>query len=236
MTEIIFEKSIAGKRGARLPEIGVEYKNTENYLPKNILRQEKLNLPEVTELDVMRHFINLSRKNFSVDTVFYPLGSCTMKYNPRVNEYAANLDGFANIHPEQSESQVQGALEVMYELQEALKEITGMDAVSLQPAAGAHGEFAGMLIIKSYFEKLGEKRNKVIIPDSAHGTNPATAKMCGFDVIEIKSNAKGQIDVDELKKALNNDVAAIMMTNPNTLGLFEENILEISKLVHEAEA
>lgn len=234
--EIIFEKSRAGKRGARLPEAGVKCENIENYLPKSILREEKLNLPEVTELDVMRHFINLSRKNFSVDTVFYPLGSCTMKYNPRINEYAANLDGFANIHPEQGENQVQGALELMYNLQEALKEITGMYAVSLQPAAGAQGELAGMLIVKSYFEKLGEKRTKVIIPDSAHGTNPATAKMCGFEVIEIKSNSKGQVDVEELKKALNNDVAAIMMTNPNTLGLFEENIPEISKLVHSAGA
>ncbi|OGH97565.1 MAG: glycine dehydrogenase (aminomethyl-transferring) [Candidatus Melainabacteria bacterium GWF2_32_7] len=236
MTEISFEKSIEGRRGVKFPEIGIESKNLDNYLPKDILRENKVNLPELTELDVMRHFINLSQKNFSVDTVFYPLGSCTMKYNPKINEFTANLDGLVNIHPEQSEDKVQGALQLMYELQEYLKEITGMNSVTLQPAAGAHGEFVGMLIVKAYFEKLGEKRTKVIIPDSAHGTNPATAKMCGFDVIEIKSNSKGMVDVEELKKALNNDVAALMMTNPNTLGLFEENILEISQAVHEAGA
>ncbi|MFH0702510.1 MAG: aminomethyl-transferring glycine dehydrogenase subunit GcvPB [bacterium] len=236
MTEIIFEKSKQGKRGIKFSEVNLGYKNLEDFLPQNILRKNNLDLPELTELDVMRHFIGLSQKNFSVDTVFYPLGSCTMKYNPKINEYAANLDGFLNIHPEQKQSLVQGALQLMYELQEFLKEITGLTSVSLQPAAGAHGEFAGMLIVKSYFEKLGEKRNKVIIPDSAHGTNPASAKMCGFDIIEIKSNDKGQVDIHELKKALNNEVAAIMMTNPNTLGLFEENILEISKLVHEAGA
>ncbi|OGI16676.1 MAG: glycine dehydrogenase (aminomethyl-transferring) [Candidatus Melainabacteria bacterium RIFOXYA12_FULL_32_12] len=236
MTEISFEKSIEGRRGVKFPEIGIESKNLDNYLPKDILRENKVNLPELTELDVMRHFINLSQKNFSVDTVFYPLGSCTMKYNPKINEFTANLDGLVNIHPEQSEDKVQGALQLMYELQEYLKEITGMNSVTLQPAAGAHGEFVGMLIVKAYFEKLGEKRTKVIIPDSAHGTNPATAKMCGFDVIEIKSNSKGMVDIEELKKALNNDVAALMMTNPNTLGLFEENILEISQAVHEAGA
>jgi len=193
-------------------------------------------LPELTELDVMRYFTNLSQKNFSIDNVFYPLGSCTMKYNPKINEYTAGLDGFTNIHPEQNEEFAQGALELMYNLQEQLKEITGMNAISLQPAAGAHGEFAGMLIVKKYFEKIGEKRTKVIIPDSAHGTNPATAKMCGFDTVEIKSNSDGLVDVEELKRVLDNETAAIMMTNPNTLGLFEENILEISKLVHEAGA
>lgn len=234
MTEIIFEKSKPGRRGIKFPASEVEGKNPESYLPENLLRKDKLNLPELTELDVMRHFINLSQKNFSVDTVFYPLGSCTMKYNPKINEYTANLDGFVNIHPEQP--QAQGALELMHDLQEYLKEITGMDAVTLQPAAGAHGEFVGMLIVKAYFEKTGQKKTKVIIPDSAHGTNPATAKMCGFDIVEIKSNSKGMVDIEELKKALNDDVAALMMTNPNTLGLFEENISEISRLVHEAGA
>lgn len=235
MTEIIFEKSRPGTRGIKLPDAGVEC-NLNKYLPDNLLKKEKLNLPELTELDVMRHFINLSRKNFSVDTVFYPLGSCTMKYNPKINEYAAALDGFSNIHPDQDENTVQGALQLMYELQEYLKVITGMNAVSLQPAAGAHGELAGMLIVKSYFEKKGEKRNKVIIPDSAHGTNPASAKMCGFDIVEVKSNSKGLVDIEELKKVLDKDVAALMMTNPNTLGLFEENIQEISKLMHNAGA
>lgn len=236
MTEIIFERSRYGKRGMLVPEAGIETKNIEELLPKNILRDSDANLPELTELDVMRHFINLSQKNLSVDTVFYPLGSCTMKYNPRINEYTANLDGFVNIHPDQNEETVQGALQLMYELQEYLKEITGMSAVSLQPAAGAQGEFAGMLIVRKYFEKLGQNRTKVVIPDSAHGTNPASAKMCGFDIVEIKSNAKGQIDIEELKKVLDDKTAAIMMTNPNTLGIFEENILEISKLVHEAGA
>ena len=236
MTEIIFEKSSSGKRGLKLPEIGVSFKNPEDFLPEEILRKDKPVLPELTELDVMRHFINLSHKNFSVDAVFYPLGSCTMKYNPKINEYTANLDGFANIHPEQDESTIQGALELMYNLQEYLKEITGMNAISLQPAAGAHGEFAGMLIVKAYFEKSGEKRTKVIVPDSAHGTNPASAKMCGFDIIEIKSNQKGQVDPEELKKVLTPDVAAVMMTNPNTLGLFEENIQEIARIVHDAGA
>jgi len=235
MTEIIFEKSKPGTRGVKLPDTGVEY-DLDKYLPENLLREEKLDLPELTELDVMRHFINLSRKNFSVDTVFYPLGSCTMKYNPKINEYAASLDGFLNIHPNQDETTAQGALQLMYELQEYLKVITGLDAVSLQPAAGAQGELSGMLIVKSYFEKKGENRTKVIIPDSAHGTNPASAKMCGFDIVEIKSNSKGLVDVEELKKVLDNDVAALMMTNPNTLGLFEENIQEISKLMHDAGA
>ncbi|EKE03725.1 MAG: hypothetical protein ACD_20C00157G0002 [uncultured bacterium] len=236
MTEVIFEKSAKGRRGVKFPEVGVQSKNLAEYISKDILREDKVELPELTELDAMRHFINLSQKNFSVDTVFYPLGSCTMKYNPKINEFIANLDGFVNIHPEQNEDQVQGALQLMYDLQEYLKQITGMNAVTLQPAAGAHGEFVGMLIVKKYFEKLGEKRTKVIIPDSAHGTNPATAKMCGFDVVEIKSNSKGMVDIEELKKALSSDVAALMMTNPNTLGLFEENILEISQAVHEAGA
>jgi len=236
MTEIIFEKSKPGKRGLLIPKSGVECRNIEHLIPSNILRDSDVNLPELTELDVMRHFIKLSQKNYSIDTVFYPLGSCTMKYNPKINEYTSSLEGLTNIHPDQNEDTVQGALQLMYELQEYLKEITGMSAVSLQPAAGAQGEFAGMLIVKKYFENMGEKRTKVIIPDSAHGTNPASAKMCGFDCIEIKSNEKGQVDIEALKKVLDNDVAAIMMTNPNTLGLFEENIQEISKLVHEAGA
>ena len=236
MAEVIYTKSKTGRRGIKFPASGVAEKDLSKFIPENLLNKEKIKLPELTELDVMRYFINLSQKNFSIDNVFYPLGSCTMKYNPKINEYTAGLDGFTNIHPEQNEEFAQGALELMYNLQEQLKEITGMDAISLQPAAGAHGEFAGMLIVKKYFEKIGEKRTKVIVPDSSHGTNPATAKMCGFDTIEIKSNSEGIVDIEELKKVLDNETAAIMMTNPNTLGLFEENILEISKLVHEAGA
>ena len=236
MAETVYTKSRPGRRGIKFPASGVAEKDLSNFIPENLLNKNKIKLPELTELDVMRYFINLSRKNFSIDTVFYPLGSCTMKYNPKINELAAGLDGFVNIHPEQNEESAQGALELMFELQEQLKEITGMDAVSLQPAAGAHGEFAGMLIVKKYFEKIGEKRTKVIVPDSSHGTNPATAKMCGFDTIQIKSDANGLVDTEELKKVLNGETAAIMMTNPNTLGLFEEQILEISKLAHEAGA
>ncbi len=236
MAETIYTKSKSGRRGVKFPVSGVEEKKFTDFISEEYINKNKVKLPELSELDVMRHFINLSQKNFSIDTVFYPLGSCTMKYNPKINEFAAGLDGFVNIHPEQPEEFSQGSLELMYELQQQLKEITGMNAISLQPAAGAHGELAGMLIVKKYFEKIGEKRTKVIIPDSAHGTNPATAKMCGFDTVEIKSNSNGLIDIEELKKVLDNETAAIMMTNPNTLGLFEENILEISKLVHETGA
>lgn len=236
MSKTIFEISKSGKRGVKLPQTDFKKSDQEKYIPQSLLRKEALVLPEVTELDAMRHFTNLSQKNFSVDNGFYPLGSCTMKYNPKINEMTASMDGFANIHPEQSDDSLQGALQLMYELQEYLKAVTGMDTITLQPAAGAHGELTGMLIVKAYFEKMNQKRTKVIIPDSAHGTNPATAKMCGFEVVQIKSDSKGMVDIQELKNALDEDVAAIMMTNPNTLGLFEENILEISSLVHNAGA
>ena len=197
------------------------------------LRTEAIGLPQTSEMEVLRHYKSLSDKNFCVETGMYPLGSCTMKYNPKVNEMLANLEGFANLHPLQSDEDSQGALELMFKLQEALKVVTGMDYISLQPAAGAHGEFSGMLVIKKYFEKRGEHRTKVIVPDSAHGTNPASAKMAGFDIIQVKSNEKGQVDVEDLKSLLNEEVAAIMMTNPNTVGIFEEQVLEISKLMHE---
>ena len=233
MQNTIFKNSTKGKRGLKFPDSGVEEKNLNEILPENYLRKNDLNLPELTQLEVERYFTNLSHKNFCVDTVFYPLGSCTMKHNPKINEKVAGFEGFTEIHPQQGEEYSQGALELMYELQQSLKEITGMNAVSLQPAAGAQGEFAGMLIVKKYFENLGQKRTKVIIPDSAHGTNPASAKMCGFDIVEVKSNYKGQVDTEALKGLLNNDVAAIMMTNPNTLGLFEEEILKISTMAKE---
>lgn len=233
MTEIIFEKSKKGRRGITFPEINNNEFNINSFIPEKFKKEKSLNLPEVSELDVMRHYVGLSQKNYSVDTVFYPLGSCTMKYNPRINETTSSLEGFLNIHPNQPESAAQGSLKLMYNLQESLKVLTGMNNVSLQPAAGAHGEFAGMLIVKKYFETIGEKRTKVIVPDSAHGTNPATAKMCGFDVVEIKSNNDGLVDINELKNAIDENTAAIMMTNPNTLGLFEENIVEIAQAVHE---
>lgn len=204
-----------------------------SFLDKNLLRTDAVGLPNVSELEAMRHYKDLSDRNFCIEKGFYPLGSCTMKYNPKVNELLANLEGFANLHPLSDDVDSQGALELMYKLQEALKTVTGMDAVTLQPAAGAHGELTGMMIIKKYFDVKGENRKKVIIPDSAHGTNPASAHFCGFDIVPVKSNAKGQVDIDALKELLDADVAAIMMTNPNTLGIYEENVLEISELMHK---
>ena len=224
----IFEKS-NGVEG-----IGFGECKLGDYLPQVLLRKEAVGLPQLSELEVMRHYKELSDRNFCIEKGFYPLGSCTMKYNPKVNELLASLEGFVNLHPLQDDEDAQGALELMYNLQEELKKITGMDAVTLHPAAGAHGELTGMMVIKKYFEVKGEtKRKKVIVPDSAHGTNPASAKMCGFDIVEVKSNSKGQVDVESLKSLLDDEVAAIMMTNPNTLGIFEENVLEISKLMHD---
>ncbi len=199
-------------------------------------RTSEIKLKDKTELELMRHYKELSDKNFCIEKGFYPLGSCTMKYNPRINEWASRLDGFTSLHPNQNDEDCQGSLKLMYELQKYLKIITGMDAVSLQPCAGAHGEFTGMMVVKKYFEDINEKRTKVIIPDNAHGTNPASAAMCGFEVIEVKSNEKGLVNIDELKKIISeysSDIAAIMMTNPNTLGLFDSGIVEISKLMHE---
>lgn len=229
MTKLIFEKS-NGVDGINITDGEVEL----NCIDKKFQRNKSLNLPQMSELEVLRHYKELSDKNFCIEKGFYPLGSCTMKYNPKVNEMLASLDGFTELHPLNEDSDCQGSIELMYKLQEALKVITGMDAISLQPAAGAHGELSGMMVIKKYFEVNGElTRKKVIIPDSAHGTNPASASMCGFEIVEVKSNEKGLVDVESLKSVLDKDVAAIMMTNPNTLGLFEENILEISKLMHD---
>ena len=224
----IFEKS-NGTDGINLTDEKIDL----SFLKECDLRKDDIGLPQIGELEVMRHYKELSDKNFCIEKGFYPLGSCTMKYNPKVNEFLASLENFANLHPMADDESSQGALELMYNLQESLKVLTGMDAVTLQPSAGAHGELTGMMIIKKYFEVKGEKRTKVIIPDSAHGTNPASAKMCGFDIVEIKSNAKGQVDVEALKAVLDHDVAAIMMTNPNTLGIYEENVLEISDLMHK---
>ena len=224
----IFEKS-NGVTGIEL----TDEKEDLTFLDKNFVREGEIGLPSVSELEAMRHYKELSDLNFCIEKGFYPLGSCTMKYNPKVNELLAGLEGFINLHPLSEDEDCQGALELMFKLQEALKKITGMDAVTLQPAAGAHGELTGMMVIKKYFEVKGEIRKKVIIPDSAHGTNPASAHLCGFDVVPVNSNEKGQVDVEALKELLDSDVAAIMMTNPNTLGIYEENVLEISKLMHE---
>lgn len=231
MTKLIFEKTKKNTNGINLTE---EIPNFD-FIDKKFLNEDSSSiLPEISELEVMRHYKELSDKNFCIEKGFYPLGSCTMKYNPKVNELLSSLDGFCELHPLQDDEDSQGSLKLMYNLQEALKVVTGMDAVTLQPAAGAHGELCGMMIVKKYFETIGEDRKNVIIPDSAHGTNPASAAMCGFNIVEIKSNEKGLVDLEALKAVLDNNTAAIMLTNPNTLGLFEEDILEISKLVHEA--
>ncbi|MDP4157855.1 MAG: aminomethyl-transferring glycine dehydrogenase subunit GcvPB, partial [Bacillota bacterium] len=207
----------------------------KSLLPEGYLRDEDAQLPEVSELDIMRHYTALSRRNHGVDSGFYPLGSCTMKYNPKMNENVARYNGFAHLHPLQDESSVQGALELMYDLQQHLVEITGMDEVTLQPAAGAHGEWTGLMLIRAYHEANGDtNRNKVIIPDSAHGTNPASASVAGLEIVTVKSNENGLIDLDDLKLVAGEDTAALMLTNPNTLGLFEENIVEVAEIVHAA--
>lgn len=233
--KLIFELSQPGKKGYNLPELDVEEAALVNIIPAEYLREEDLNLPEVSEVDVIRHYTNLSNKNYGVDTGFYPLGSCTMKYNPKINEDMAALDGFTNMHPYQTEGCAQGSLQLMYELSGSLSEIAGMDSTTLQPAAGAHGELTGILIIKAYHEKNGEgHRDKIILPDSAHGTNPATAAMAGYKTIEIKSTKEGTVDIEALKAAVGDDTAGFMLTNPNTLGIFESHIQEIEEIIHEA--
>ena len=234
--KLIFEISKEGRIAYSLPPCDVDEKELNTLIPDFFLRSEDVDLPEVSEVDVVRHFTNISNKNYGVDTGFYPLGSCTMKYNPKINEDMANLSGFSNLHPYQPEDTVQGALELMYHLDQMLSEITGMERVSLQPAAGAHGELAGLMIIKAYHESRGDnKRNKIIVPDSAHGTNPASAAVAGFEIIEIESDKNGAVDLDKLKEVLNDEIAGLMLTNPSTLGLFEKNIKEIADLVHEAD-
>jgi glycine dehydrogenase subunit 2 len=233
--QLIFEKSQSGRQAIVLPKLDVP--SSKNPIPKQFLRSTPPALPEVGELEAVRHFTNLSYLNHCIDKGFYPLGSCTMKYNPKVNDAMAALPGFREIHPHQPIEQVQGALELMYKLQKTIAEIVGLPAVTLQPAAGAHGELTGLLLIKAYFDAKGEKNRKtVIVPDSAHGTNPATATMAGYNVVEIKSNSRGLVDLEALKAALGPDTAALMLTNPNTLGLFEEEIQQVQKAVHEAGA
>ena len=233
--KLIFELSREGRKAYSLPALDVPEKNIEELLPSEYLREEAPELPEVSELELVRHYTLLSKKNYSIDSGFYPLGSCTMKYNPKINEDMAANPGFSKIHPYQPEETVQGALELMYNLSKSLCEITGMDEVTLQPAAGAHGELAGLMLIKAYHEKRGDlKRKKIIVPDSAHGTNPASAAVAGFQVVEVKSLKDGSVDVESLKEVLNDEIAGLMLTNPSTLGIFERNIKEIAELVHEA--
>ena len=226
----IFELSSPGRVGFQFPDLDVPKFD----LPKNLLRKD-LNLPELSEIDVIRHFTRLSSLNYSIDKGFYPLGSCTMKYNPRINEVTARLPGFSFSHPLQPIETVQGNLFLMFQLQEWLKEITGFKAITLQPAAGAQGEFVGCLIIRAYHkDRKDDKRKIILVPDSAHGTNPASTTMAGFEVVNIPSDKRGNVDIPALKSVCNENVAGLMLTNPNTLGLFDENILEIINIVHQA--
>ncbi|MFY9471065.1 MAG: aminomethyl-transferring glycine dehydrogenase subunit GcvPB [Bacillota bacterium] len=231
---LIFEISKPGRKAYSLPALDVPAKSIDELLPQGELRKQPAELPEVSEVDLVRHFTRLSQLNHGVDIGFYPLGSCTMKYNPKINEYAANLPGFNRIHPYVPEDLAQGALQLMYELQYYLAEIAGMDHVSLQPAAGAHGELAGILIIRAYHRSRNDlKRTKILIPDSAHGTNPASAALAGYTVVELPTDERGGVDVEALEAAMDETVAGLMLTNPNTLGLFDENIQRIEKIVHD---
>lgn len=230
--KLIFELSKPGRCGYSLPANPWE-KGTEE-IPAALRRSEEAKLPEVSELDVVRHYTNLSNMNFGVDTGFYPLGSCTMKYNPKINEEMAAMPGFKTLHPLQPDCTVQGALELYYNLNRSLSAITGMAEFTLNPFAGAQGELTGLMVIRQYHMQRGDlKRTKIIVPDSAHGTNPASAAVCGLEVVEVKSTPQGTIDIESLRPLLDDTIAGIMMTNPNTLGLFETEILEIAKLVHE---
>ncbi len=230
---LIFELSHAGRRGFTLPK----NEFSDYALPSEMRRASDAALPECDEMTVVRHYTNHSANNFGVNNGFYPLGSCTMKYNPAINEETAALPSFEHLHPSQPEDTCQGALELMYHLQHSLAELTGLSDFTLNPFAGAHGELTGLMIIRSFHERNGQpQRTKVIVPDSAHGTNPASAAVCGLDVVEVKSTAEGMVDVDDLKGLLDDTIAAVMMTNPNTLGLFERQIPEIAQLVHECGA
>jgi glycine dehydrogenase subunit 2 len=229
---LIFEHSIPGRIAASLPEADVPDVPLETIIGAERLRTEPAALPEVSELDLVRHYTRLSQRNYAIDVGFYPLGSCTMKYNPKVNEDAARLSGFARLHPNTPDSQAQGALELLWHLEQMLCEISGMDRVTFQPAAGAHGELTALMMIRAYHDDRGDHRRRVIVPDSAHGTNPASAAMCGYTVVTVPSDARGNIDHGALRRAADGSVAALMLTNPNTLGLFEEGITEVAEIVH----
>jgi glycine dehydrogenase subunit 2 len=232
-TALLFELSQPGRRCHRLPQCDVPNGELTTLLPADALADEPPPLPEVGELDVIRHFVNLSTKNMSIDTNFYPLGSCTMKYNPKRHERLASLPGLAGLHPLTPDAAAQGMLQILWEMQNILGEIAGLPAVSLQPAAGAQGELTALFVAAAYFRDKGEPRSRVLIPDSAHGTNPASAALAGFDTVSVKSNARGLVDLDDLKSKLDDRTAVFMITNPNTLGLFEENIRSITDLLHQ---
>lgn len=236
MEPTIFEKTQSARRGYTFPALDVPSIDPAHVLPRGALRQTPPHLPELSELDMIRHYTRLSQLNFSIDTHFYPLGSCTMKYNPKVCEQVAGFTGFKALHPLQPASTVQGFLQVLYELERMLSEVCGMAEFTLQPSAGAHGELTGLLIARAYHKYKGHSRKTVIVPDSAHGTNPASAMIAGYHVVSIKSDAQGRVDMQSLKGALNEDTAVFMLTNPNTLGLFETQIKEIAKMVHDVGA
>ncbi|HBQ21199.1 MAG: glycine dehydrogenase (aminomethyl-transferring) [Deltaproteobacteria bacterium GWA2_38_16] len=233
MTKLIFEKSSEHRSACDFPFV-----KEKNSIPKSLLKESNtsLGLPELSELEIIRHYVHLASLNFNIEKGLYPLGSCTMKYNPRINEDMAGLSGFSNLHPYAPQDLVQGALKLMYEVEQWLCELTGMSAVTLQPAAGAQGEFTGLKLIRAYHLDKGLKKTKILIPDSAHGTNPASSTLCGYDVQKVPSNSIGLLDIEQVSKVLDDDVAALMMTNPNTLGLFEENIVAIAKLLHQKNA
>jgi len=233
---LVFEKSAPGKRGFELPPLDVPAVDVKKALGAAFARDEVTGFPEVSEFEVIRHFTRLSTWNYAIDLGMYPLGSCTMKYNPRVNEFVARLNGIATEHPYQPIELSQGCLKILDVLQDCLLKITGMDAVTLQPSAGAQGELTGLLLIRAYMESKGNARKKVLIPDSAHGTNPATAVIAGYEVENIRSDAQGQIDIEQLKRIVNEDVAALMVTNPSTLGVFEQRIAEAAEILHKAGA
>jgi glycine dehydrogenase subunit 2 len=232
-TELLFEISHPGRRCHRLPECDVPAASAADLLPAAALAGSPPPLPEVAEIDLIRHFVNLSTRNMAIDTNFYPLGSCTMKYNPKRHERLAALPGIANLHPLQSDESSQGMLRLLHSMQDILAEIAGLDAVSLQPAAGAHGELTALLVAAAYFRDRGEKRSRVLIPDSAHGTNPASAAIAGFDAVTIKSNDRGRVDMTDLRAKLDDRAAVFMITNPNTLGLFDDQIAAITDVLHQ---
>ena len=235
-SRVIFEKSVKGRMGIAIPTLDVTKVSLSDSIPPELLRETPANLPEVSEPQVVRHYVNLSVKNHHVDKDLYPLGSCTMKYNPKINDALASLSGFANIHPHQPVNNVQGALHIMYELEQMLLKITGMSAATLQPSAGSQGEFAGILIMKKYHEQNGKNRKYIIIPETAHGTNPASVSLGGFKAREVKSDNRGRVDFEDLKSKLDDEVAGMMLTQPNTLGLFENQIEVISEEVHKVGA
>ena len=231
-TDLLFELSQPGRRCHRLPDCDVPSGDVSELLPANALAEQPPPLPEIGEIDLIRHFVNLSKRNMSIDTNFYPLGSCTMKYNPKRHERLASVGGLANLHPLQTDESCQGMLEILWELQNILATIAGLDAVSLQPAAGAQGELTALLVAAASFRDRGEKRTRVLIPDSAHGTNPASASIAGFESVTVKSDTKGLVDLADLKSKLDERAAVFMITNPNTLGLFDHQIVEITELLH----